>query len=442
MPMACDEKLSEIKLKRLRASYTNNSERFILNDRTFGRQYASFYCARYKLTYPVLKARAEEKWGMEVTSLSDLAENKMSVIVGTLFKVMELQPSILKEISEEHSLASQPCRAHFTDSSDTLVLEDSKQRLPLSGAIDVHSHVTGVPVAVLGSVHEDGRFEVKDVSYAGLPKQIQRPTLNQDKFLVLISGLGLAEKADSLLPFQLFVDYMSGFLGCDQDQQKASKVVRVVIAGNVLKLKSSPKESSKAKFSARKESTADASAARLLDDLLTQLASFMEVDLMSGDADPCSALLPQQPLHHCLVPHAAQQCSILQCVTNPYMFDIDGVRVLGTSGQNLSDIRRYSCISEPIEALARTLEWRHLVPTAPDTLASYPFPDKDPFIMEQCPHIYFAGNQPKYSTKLLKGDEGQEVLLVTVPKFCESLSCVWINLQSLECQPMVFEADL
>lgn len=442
--MACDGTLTEVNFKRVESAYRNDSERFLLSDRSFGRQYASFYCARYKLTYPILKARAEEKWAgekCEVTNLCDLVEKKRSIVVGTLSKLMELQPSILKEISEEHNVTPQPHRAHFTDNSDTLVLEDTKQRLPLTGAIDVHNHVTGVPVAVLGCVREDGRFEVEDVCYAGLPKQIRRPTLGSDKYLVLVSGLGLAEKAESLLPFQLFVDYVSGFLGCDQDQERASKVVRVVMAGNALRQNTSTKDSSKTKFSIRKESTADATAAKLLDDLLTQLSSSVEIDVMPGEADPCSALLPQQPLHQCLIPRAAQRCATLHCVTNPYRFDLDGIQILGTSGQNLADIGSYSRISDPLEALKRTLEWRHIVPTAPDTLDSYPFPDKDPFIIDQCPHVCFAGNQPEYGATMLRGERGQEVLLVAVPKFSESFSCVWVNLRSMDCQRMSFEVD-
>jgi DNA polymerase delta subunit 2 len=39
-----------------------------------------------------------------------------------------------------------------------------------------------------------------------------------------------------------------------------------------------------------------------------------------------------------------------------------------------------------------TLEMRHLCPTAPDTLRAYPQLDDDPFVIEEAPHVYFAGN--------------------------------------------------
>ena len=46
-----------------------------------------------------------------------------------------------------------------------------------------------------------------------------------------------------------------------------------------------------------------------------------------------------------------------------------------------------------LELLQQTLEWRHLAPTAPDTLSCYPFCDTDPFVLDSCPHVYFVGNQ-------------------------------------------------
>lgn len=33
----------------------------------------------------------------------------------------------------------------------------------------------------------------------------------------------------------------------------------------------------------------------------------------------------------------------------------------------------------------------------------YPFTDRDPFLIESCPHVYFIGNQDKFGTCELKG---------------------------------------
>lgn len=43
-------------------------------------------------------------------------------------------------------------------------------------------------------------------------------------------------------------------------------------------------------------------------------------------------------------------------------------RFLGTSGQNVSDIFRYSSMEDHLEILEWTLRVRHISPTAPDTL--------------------------------------------------------------------------
>lgn len=56
-----------------------------------------------------------------------------------------------------------------------------------------------------------------------------------------------------------------------------------------------------------------------------------------------------------------------------------------------------------LDLLAKTLSWRHMAPTAPDTLTCYPFADEDPFVLQQCPHIMFAGNQPAFDTRLHEG---------------------------------------
>lgn len=47
---------------------------------------------------------------------------------------------------------------------------------------------------------------------------------------------------------------------------------------------------------------------------------------------------------------------------------ICGLRFLGTAGQNVSDIVKYSSVDDHLEILESTLRLRHLAPTAPDTL--------------------------------------------------------------------------
>ncbi|CAN0535133.1 unnamed protein product, partial [Ectocarpus sp. 8 AP-2014] len=55
------------------------------------------------------------------------------------------------------------------------------------------------------------------------------------------------------------------------------------------------------------------------------------------------------------------------------------------------------------------LKWRHMAPTAPETLGCYPFVTEDPFVVEECPDIFFAGNQPQFATGILEGADGHKV---------------------------------
>jgi DNA polymerase delta subunit 2 len=54
-----------------------------------------------------------------------------------------------------------------------------------------------------------------------------------------------------------------------------------------------------------------------------------------------------------------------------------------------------------LDVMQASLEIRHVCPTAPDTLRAFPFVDNDPFVIESCPHVYFAGNQEDYAERLV-----------------------------------------
>lgn len=69
----------------------------------------------------------------------------------------------------------------------------------------------------------------------------------------------------------------------------------------------------------------------------------------------------------------------------------------------MDDIYKYSTREDRLGILQAILEWGHLVPTAPDTLSSFPYAKDDPFLLPQTPHVFFAGNQPSFETRLYTG---------------------------------------
>lgn len=194
------------------------------------------------------------------------------------------------------------------------------------------------------------------------------------------------------------------------------------------------------------------------DVVLSSIAAAVPLDVMPGESDPSNYTMPQQPLHRCLLP-LTSRFSSYRPVTNPYDAEVHSVRFLGSSGQAVDDIVRYTeedvlssvdadgdvdaagravdaavdaagpgagagaapgsdaaggspagdgakataaSPSRAITALERSLTWRHLAPTAPDTLACYPFFDHDPFVIDTAPHIMFSGNHNAFATKHIK----------------------------------------
>ena len=69
----------------------------------------------------------------------------------------------------------------------------------------------------------------------------------------------------------------------------------------------------------------------------------------------------------------------------------------------------------------------------------YPFQDKDQFVIEECPHVYFVGNQPRYDTTVIDGPAGQHVRLVAIPKFHATRELVLLDAETLEVEIVKFD---
>ncbi|XP_049809952.1 DNA polymerase delta subunit 2 [Schistocerca nitens] len=428
---------------RKECDYKNLSDRFTYKAKDFSKQFAHIYAVRLVQMRCIIEKPVRQKWGhsVPIRKLFQLKpdEEESCVVIGTLFKHQELKPSILREISDELQLVPQPSRTNYVSEDDELILEDELQRIRLIGSISPHYVVTGVVCAVLGHESEDGKFLVEDYCWPGLASSVERPlssTPAEKRFLVIVSGLGLSTASDEcLLALQLFVDWLGGLLGDTGEQQRVASAVRVIIAGNSIRDRNPPPVHH---LTSTSRSVVDAVAAtRLFDDFLVQLTSSIEVDLMPGEFDPANVMIPQQPMHYCMLPQASSYQS-LHGVPNPYECELGGRRILGTSGQPVHDITRYSRLEDPLTILEQTLEWAHLAPTCPDTLSTYPYYEEDPFIISDYPDIYFAGNQPCFQTKIYEGTDNQKIRLICVPQFSKKFTCAVIDLASLDCFPVTF----
>ena len=414
--------------------FSSQDEKFAVGQRVYNKQYAHLYFQRLRHLSPVLIEQVKKAWpDVPLKKILEVEPGVECAVIGTIYKKMKLKPCVLDEYTKEKSLQPHLAGTKFVSSDDALAMEDEGARMELQGdCLSMGDFVSGICLAVRGVEEEGGHFQVKDVCVPG-PAPQKELKRGEEKFVALVSGLNIGEEKQDPLSLQLFVDYITGALG--NSDGMAHKITRTVVVGNVIKdVAEVPIHDDK------KEASKNINHLKEADMFLTQLASSMPLDIMPGPNDPCNVSMPQQPFHRCLLPGTTGHPNV-ERVTNPHQFTVDGVTFMGTSGQNVDDIMKFVVHDDRLGAMAATLEWCHSTPTAPDTLPCFPFSDKDPFIVGECPHVYFVGNQPKLETGTIEGRDGQQVKVIALPAFSETHTCTLVNLQDLSCHPITFSVD-
>ncbi|CAK9803682.1 DNA polymerase delta subunit 2 [Anthophora plagiata] len=428
-----------------------NFEKFKISQRRFEQQYSSIYIARLRALKDHVLQKAKIKWtSNEAVTISEFVERDESntcIIIGTLYKHQELKPSILRELSEELQLVTQPSKINYASFKDVLYLEDEMLRIKLVGNhMNIQDVVTGLVCAVLGHKLENGAFSIKDWCFAGYCPKLSIPDhLHEQRGKILIiSGLDLANNSQ-FLSLNLLSEWITGMIGCKEIQNEVASIVCIIIAGNSIKGAIETHNHNNYFQTKAHNEVIFKEAAELthkLDNFLHPIVQCCPVILMPGEFDPTCHTLPQQSLHPCILP----QCSRFKNfygVTNPWIGNINTRIVAGSSGQPIMDIMKVAGLVDvsPLTWLERTLLWRHYAPTAPDTVPAYPSSNIDPFVITECPDIYFAGNMDKYDTKLLTADEEQVIRLICIPKFSETQTGVLVNLQDLKTWPISFSIN-
>jgi DNA polymerase delta subunit 2 len=333
---------------------------------------------------------------------------------------MPLKPNILEDISKDHWIARPPPQQSYysREVPPQIMLEDESGRLRLTGAmLENNLLVTGVIVAVLGTENANGEFEVLDVQIPNLPRQPQRwerdeaRSAGEDKMevdrkdsetkkIAFVSGLDISGTRADTLRLALLSEYLLGEGLGSHDQESVAQICRLVVAGNSIAsdviTDAAPGAPEPTKKAASKKYGYDAAAynatpTTLLDHFLAELLPSVPITLMPGEHDPANISLPQQGIHYAMFPHARAYAgaqpgdpSLLDpgwfdSVTNPWEGDMEGWRVMGTSGQPVNDILKYVDAGGPngtdadarLEVMESLLRWRCAAPTAPDTLCRW-----------------------------------------------------------------------
>ncbi|XP_043269570.1 DNA polymerase delta subunit 2-like [Venturia canescens] len=435
--------------ERKRAQYTDYSSRFHERKTDFSKQFAHMYACRLAELRPILIDRVEAKWAdIPIVKLADLEHqlDKRCIIIGTLYKHQQWKPSILRELNEETTEVVVEQKDHYCDEKDQPFLEDEMLRIKLVGdKVDIDEVITGVVCAILGHKTESGTFDMEDWCFPGCPLQSRTPITPIKGKLVLVSTLDLMNNA-KCLSTSLLSEWISGMAGNLMSQSEQASVVRVLLTGNSVSSTSNERSEQDLLVNAayNQESITQTSAAiDKLDKWLKGLLEHCCVTLMPGEHDPTNFMLPQKPFHRFMLQNSSRYAHF-QGASNPWIGKVGNRLVTGSSGQPIEDIARVcgnTSKRTPLDWLERTLVWRHFCPTAPDTLPSHPYYEKDLFIMSECPDIYFVGNTNKFETKLWTGDNGQTVRLICVPQFTKTKSVVLVDMETLHTETISFGSN-
>jgi DNA polymerase delta subunit 2 len=426
--------------------------------------------------------------------MEDIARDVRSLLSSVLCSVLIS--------SIQNSIPPPPPLPKFYSLDDRVMLEDESGRIRLVGdRVRQARLVTGIIIGALGAETANGDFEVVDICYPGLAPQPLLDHDEEDKMVVdvtpsttewiaVVSGLGIGSRSSSDAQIQMLVEYLTGEEGGMKEQASAAQISRLIIAGNSLAdmpttgrdEPGDAEQTGKAvshilcmpldfiylvdqRRYGNEGATFSPDPILNLSAHLYDIASAMPVHILPGETDPSGVILPQQPLPRAMF-GAVAKFSTFYVETNPtYLRFTCGLQddgetlecsavsrtLLINSGQPLNDMFKYlpSRRNTRLSILESTLRWRHMAPTAPDTLWCHPYFGGDPFIITETPDLYIVGNQERFATKLIgeESEDSQEggartrCRIVMVPDFARTGKLVLIDLRSLEVRTITFAVE-
>ncbi|KAG6909452.1 hypothetical protein DXG01_000437 [Tephrocybe rancida] len=451
-------------------------------DKSYKHQYSNIYFVRLRLLRKFVEERALERWGNRqgspilVPRVLEVVKSRMCYIIGTVYMDMPLKPNVMEDIARDHSIPPPPPNRKFHSNEDNVMLEDESGRIRLVGDYVKNSRlVTGVIVGALGAETPNGDFEVVDLCYPGMAPQeqseeedgmdVDEESSSSDSWIAVVSGLDVGSPSPPDAQIQMLVEYLTGEEGGVAEQVSAAQISRLIIAGNSLaQILPTPKgESGDIELSSKKSkrygydaTTFSPHPVLTLSNYLYDIASALPVHILPGESDPSGTILPQQLLPKAMF-GAVAKLPTFSCETNPTYLrlghqpetsNLPSIErtLLINSGQPLDDMFKYlpSPPNTLLSILESTLKWRHMAPTAPDTLWCHPYFGGDPFIIKETPDLYLVGNQRRFATKIVvdqdQNREGTKTRcrVVLVPEFSKTGVLVLINMRTLDVKTVTF----
>ncbi|KAJ7694131.1 DNA polymerase alpha/epsilon subunit B-domain-containing protein [Mycena rosella] len=449
-----------------------------VDNKSYKHQYANIYFVRLRILRGIVEEKARQRWHdikgnpILVPKVLEVEKSQLCYIVGTVYMDMPLKPNVMEDIARDNSIPPPPPLSKFYSPDDSIMLEDESGRIQLVGArVTDAKLVTGVIIAALGMETPTGEFEVVDICYAEMAPQ-PRSNVEEEKmevdadpqadgWIAVVSGLDIGSPSAADAQTQMLVEYLTGEEGGPGQQISASQISRLIIAGDSLApvvLTSTKgegfdeKEGRKGRRYGYDATSFSPHPTLSLSAHLLDIARTMPIHLLPGETDPSGVILPQQPFPRAMFGTVSSFGSF-SCETNPTYLRIASASenseitrtLLVNSGQPLNDMFKYlaSPPNTPLSLLESTLRWRHMAPTAPDTLWCHPYFKADPFLISQTPDLYIVGGQRRFGTKMVveshkDGKAQQRCRVVLVPRFADTGMLVLVNLRTLDVKCVKF----
>ncbi|KAF9533433.1 DNA polymerase alpha/epsilon subunit B-domain-containing protein [Crepidotus variabilis] len=476
--------------------------------KSYKHQYSNIYFIRLHHLRDTVRKTAGEKWqGVKgnpgfVERVLDVEKGKLCYVVGTVYMDMPLKPNVIEDVARDQSIAPPPPPVKIFSPEDSIMLEDESGRVRLVGH-PIHDAplVTGIIMSALGMETPSGDFEVIDYCFADLAPQ---PHLEEeerrasmmdldgkfyifqgndwvliatadagtssspeDEWVAVVSGLEIGTSSPSDAQIQMLTEYLTGEGGVVEEQVSAARISRLIIAGDSLApieasiVEPNQVEDRKGKRSTQDSTTSGPHPILGLGSTLQDIAGVMPINILPGASDPSGIIMPQQPFPRAMFGDAARY-STFSCETNPTYITLStsdskasprldpiSRTFLINSGQPLNDMFKYlpTPPNTRLSMAESTLRWRHMAPTAPDTLWCHPYLKEDPFIIRETPNFYILGGQQKFGTRLVtdqqteakgKFSSQKRCRLVLVPSFSKTGILVLLNLRTLNVKTIKF----
>uniref|UniRef100_A0A915E7U1 DNA polymerase delta subunit 2 n=1 Tax=Ditylenchus dipsaci TaxID=166011 RepID=A0A915E7U1_9BILA len=329
---------------------------------------------------------------IKISQLADVTMNGEFFVIGVILKKMKYRRSVLYGFTDEETMDfdfREKLRSDcLVSDEDSLELEDYQQIIKLV---------------------------------------IPWPLLEKDSYVLFISGISLSGRMEQNEAVLFGLEKLSKWI-CgetvlsERELDVVSNISRVIVAAI---------EDQRLDFLGT-EQELDKNAVCQFDAVLSKFVNNVSVDVMPGLNDPTSMLVPQQPIPRAVFPQARRFGKLLNTVTNPYKFSLGGMHFLGTAGQNIQDLLRLTTGLSALDLMEKCLERGHTFPTVPDSVDGFPLQNRDPLVVDDLPHVLFAGNQASLAFKMVKFPDGKKTLLLTIPTFRSSQCAALLNLRTLK----------